>query len=154
MSDPGGDDNRPPSLRPVEGGRHAARERALHLLYESRMKHLRPSEVLAAQVLAPDPYAELLVRGVEDHQAEIDALVEDLAPKGWPLTRFAVVDLNVLRLGCFELGHCPDVPSGVVLAEAVELAERYGTDDSPRFVNGLLAAAAARLRSDDDDPSG
>jgi N utilization substance protein B len=141
-------------LRPVEGGRHAARERALHLLYESAMKHRTPSEVLDGQVLAPDPYAETLVRGVEEHKAELDALVEDLAPKGWPLSRFAVVDLDVLRLACFELGHRSDVPTGVVLAEAVGLAERYGTDDSPRFVNGLLAAAASRLRPDTDDRVG
>jgi N utilization substance protein B len=146
MSDPGDEPTGPPTLRPVEGGRHAARERALHLLYESAMKHSRPTDVLAAQVLAADPYAERLVRGVGDHLGDIDALIEELAPEGWPLPRLAVVDLNLLRLGCFELAHCPDVPTGVVLAEAVELAERYGTDDSPRFVNGLLAAASSRLR--------
>ena len=148
MSDDADASAGPPSVRPVEGGRHAARERALHLLYESAMKQSRPSEVLEAQVLAPDAHADRLLRGVQDNSAEIDAVIEDLAPDGWPLSRMAVVDLNILRLGCFELAHCDDVPTGVVLAEAVELAERYGTDDSPRFVNGLLAAAATRLRPD------
>jgi N utilization substance protein B len=148
MSEPGDEPTGPPSVRPVEGGRHAARERALHLLYEAAMKHSSPTDVLDAQVLAADPYAELLVRGVGDHTGEVDALIEELAPEGWPLSRMAVVDLNLLRLGCYELAHRPDVPTGVVLAEAVGLAERYGTDDSPRFVNGLLAAAASRLRSE------
>ena len=140
-------DGEPPALRPVVGGRSAARERALHLLYESAMKGTSPSEVLSAQVLAADPYTDALLRGVEDHRDEIDGLVEELSPKGWALSRLAAIDLNLIRLACFELSYCPDVPTGVILSEAVDLAERYGTDESPRFVNGLLAAAAERLRS-------
>ncbi len=61
----------------------------------------------------------------------------------------ATLDRSVLRLACFELSYRSDIPTGVVLSEAVELAETYGTDDSPRFVNGLLAAAARRLRPDE-----
>ena len=63
------------------------------------------------------------------------------------------LDLVVMRVACYELAHRPEVPRGVVLAEAVELAGRYGTDDSPRFVNGVLAAAADRLRPEDPPPS-
>ncbi len=111
------------------------------------MKGTTPSEVLSAQVLAADPYTDALLRGVEDHRDEIDDLVEELSPKGWALSRLAAIDLNLIRLACFELKYCPDVPTGVILSEAVDLAERYGTDESPRFVNGLLAAAAQRLRS-------
>jgi N utilization substance protein B len=58
----------------------------------------------------------------------------------------ATLDRTILRLSIYELSHCDDVPTGVVLSEAVDLAETYGTDDSPRFVNGLLAEAARRLR--------
>ncbi len=137
----------PPAVRPVAGGRHEARERAVHLLYESRIKDLAIDEVLAAQVLAPDEYATELVRGVVSHQAELDELIGRLA-RGWTVERMATLDLVVLRVACFELAHRSDVPRGVVLAEAVDLAGRYGTDESARFVNGILAAAADELRGD------
>ena len=86
--DPGsGDDathDGPPAVRPVAGGRHEARERAVHLLYEAGIKGLTVDEVLAAQVLAPDPYTTDLVRGVAAHREELDELIAGLA-KGWTL---------------------------------------------------------------------
>ncbi|HLU41073.1 MAG TPA: transcription antitermination factor NusB [Microthrixaceae bacterium] len=154
--DPGsGDDathDGPPAVRPVAGGRHEARERAVHLLYEAGIKGLTVDEVLAAQVLAPDPYTTDLVRGVAAHREELDELIAGLA-KGWTLERMPQLDLVVMRVGCFELAHRPDVPRAAVLSEAVELASRYGTDDSPRFVNGVLSAAADRLRPDEPRPA-
>lgn len=137
----------PPVVRPVAGGRHEARERAVHLLYESRIKDLPIEAVLAGQVLAPDEYADALVRGVVAHQDELDEVIGRLV-RGWTIERMATLDLVVLRVACFELAHRPDVPTGVVLAEAVDLAGRYGTDESARFVNGVLAAAASELRAD------
>lgn len=142
-----GHEGEPPELPTVAGGRHEARERAVHLLYESAMKDRPARDVLAEQVLAPDPYAMDLVGGVAEHQAELDTLIGGLA-RGWTLDRMPALDLVVLRVGCFELAHRPEVPTGVVLSEATELASRYGTDDSSRFVNGVLAAAAERLRED------
>ncbi len=136
----------PPVVRPVVGGRHEARERAVHLLYESRIKDLPISQVLASQVLAPDEYTDALVRGVVEHRSQIDELLARRV-QGWSLERMAALDLVVLQVACFELAHRPDVPRGVVLAEAVDLAGRYGTDDSARFVNGVLAAAADELRA-------
>lgn len=154
--DPGsGDDathDGPPAVRPVAGGRHEARERAVHLLYEAGIKGLTVDDVLAAQVLAPDPYTTDLVRGVAAHREELDELIAGLA-KGWTLERMPQLDLVVMRVGCFELAHRPDVPRAAVLSEAVELASRYGTDDSPRFVNGVLSAAADRLRPDEPRPA-
>ena len=141
MTDPDG----PPSVRPVAGGRHEARERAVHLLYEAGIKGLAVEDVLAGQVLAPDLYTTELVRGVEAHRDELDELIAGLA-RGWTLERMPQLDLVVMRVGCYELGHRADVPRAAVLAEAVELAGRYGTDDSARFVNGVLSAAADRLR--------
>lgn len=135
----------PPVVRPVAGGRHEARERAVHLLYESGIKGLPIDQVLAAQVLAPDEYADALVRGVVEHQDELDEVIGRLV-RGWTLERMATLDLVVLRVACFELAHRSDVPRGVVLSEAVDLAGRYGTDESARFVNGVLAAAADELR--------
>jgi transcription antitermination protein NusB len=145
MSDGGSE---PPVVPVVAGGRREARDRAVHLLYEAAMKDRSGDDVLAQLVVSPDPYAADLVRGVEEYRAEIDALLADLA-RGWTLERMATLDLTVLRVGVFELAHRPDVPTGVVLSEAVELAGRYGTDDSSRFVNGVLSAASRKVRGDD-----
>ncbi|MFN7149565.1 MAG: transcription antitermination factor NusB [Microthrixaceae bacterium] len=135
-----------PVVRTVAGGRHEARERAVHLLYEADIKDRSIDEVLSSQVLAPDPYTVSLVRGVVAHHDELDMVIDRLA-RGWSLERMPALDLVVLRVACYELAHEPTVPRGVVLSEAVELAGRYGsTDDSATFVNGLLAAAADELR--------
>jgi len=125
--------------------RHQARERALTLLYEAELKDTVPSEVLEALLMAPDAYATLLVQTVESRGSEIDGLV-DGAAIGWDLERMAVVDRNVLRLAVAELLACPDVPTAVILNEAVELASAYSTDDSGRFVNGVLATLAVQIR--------
>jgi transcription antitermination protein NusB len=125
--------------------RHQARERALSLLYEAELKDDLPSAVLEDLVMAPDDYTVTLVRAVESRGTEIDELV-DGAAIGWDLGRMAVVDRNVLRMAVAELLTCPEVPTAVVLNEAVELASAYSTDDSGRFVNGVLATLARQIR--------
>jgi len=125
--------------------RHQARERVVTLLYEAELKGRRPTEVLDELMVAPDAYTVDIVRTVEARQADIDALIGEAAI-GWELDRMAVVDRNVLRLAVAELLECPDVPTAVVLNEAVELASAYSTDDSGRFVNGVLATVAVRVR--------
>ena len=122
-----------------------ARERAMLLLYEAASKGIAPSEVLAAQVLPPDDLTQLLVRGVEEHRTRLDEVIAATA-KGWSITRMPVVDRTVLRIAGFELLGRPDVPVAVVLDEAVELAKRFSTDDSGRFVNGVLSAMVPLLR--------
>lgn len=130
-------------LRPDE--RSDARERALYLLYEAQAKGIRPAATLDLQVLEPDELTQLLVRGVDAHQPELDELIAARA-EGWTLQRMPVLDVNVMRLAVFELLHRPEVPTAVVLNEAVELAKRFSTDDSGRFVNGVLAAIADDVR--------
>jgi transcription antitermination protein NusB len=125
--------------------RHQARERALTLLYEAELKGEPVSHVMHGLAVAPDPYAGELVQRVEDRRAEIDDLV-GRAAIGWDVPRMAVVDRNVLRLALAELLGSPDVPTAVILDEAVELATVYSTDDSGRFVNGVLATLAAQVR--------
>jgi transcription antitermination protein NusB len=125
--------------------RHQARERVVSLLYEAELKGERPTEVLDELVMAPDPYTATLVRAVESRRIEIDGLI-GAASIGWDLGRMAVVDRNVLRLAVAELLECPDVPTAVILNEAVELASAYSTDDSGRFVNGVLATVAVQVR--------
>ena len=129
--------------------RRQARERALGLLYEAETKSQSPSALVAEQVVAPDPFAVDVVNGVETSQAEIDALITRFA-KNWPLARMPALDRTLLRMGVYELTHRPDVPTGVVLSEIVDLASEYSTDDSGPFVNGVLAAIAAEVRTDGD----
>ncbi|HEX7133653.1 MAG TPA: transcription antitermination factor NusB [Iamia sp.] len=127
------------------GSRREARERALALLYEAEAKGATGAEVLDDQPIEVEEYAADLVAGVAEHQAELDALIGKLA-KGWVIGRMPAVDRNLLRMACYELVHRLDVPPNVVINEAVELAKRYSTDDSGRFVNGVLAAVASEVR--------
>ncbi|HNJ97143.1 MAG TPA: transcription antitermination factor NusB [Ilumatobacteraceae bacterium] len=123
-----------------------ARERALILLYEAESKGIAPSEVLAQQISPADDLTTLLVQGVEQHQARLDEQIAAHA-KGWTLQRMPAIDRNVLRIAGFELLGRPEVPVAVVLDEAVELAKRFSTDDSGRFVNGVLSALVPVLRT-------
>lgn len=132
-------------MSPDLGTRREARERALGLLYEADAKDATPSDVLAEQAVAPDDFADDLVRGVGVHRDEVDELIRRFA-KGWTLERMPMIDRTLLRMATYELGHRPDVPTAAVISEAVELAKRYSTDDSGRFVNGMLGRIAEELR--------
>jgi N utilization substance protein B len=126
--------------------RSDARERALLLLYEAEAKGISVDVVLGEQVIPTDELTTLLVRGVQANQERIDAAIADHA-KGWSLQRMPSIDRNVLRIAAFELLGRADVPVAVILDEAVELAKRFSTDDSGRFVNGVLSALAPLLRA-------
>jgi transcription antitermination protein NusB len=126
--------------------RHQARERALTLLYEAELKDSPPSVVVDELLMAPDGYTVSLIETVESRRPEIDLMIDDAAI-GWDLDRMAVVDRNVPRMAVAELLASPDVPTAVILNEAVELASAYSTDDSGRFVNGVLATLARQVRS-------
>jgi len=130
---------------PLPGSRREARERAFHLLYESEMKNEGSSEVLAALPLEPDTFAVELVMGVCQEGNVIDSLIIDHA-HNWELDRMPALDRALLRLATYELAFRPDVPTGAVISEAVDLAKRYSTDDSGKFVNGVLSAIAAAVR--------
>jgi N utilization substance protein B len=130
---------------PRPDDRSDARERALYLLYEAHSKGIAPTDALALQVLEPDELTVLLVTGIDEHVVQLDAAIAARA-KGWTLARMPVLDLNVLRLGAFELAHRPEVPVAVAIDEAVELAKRFSTDDSGKFVNGVLSALVGDLR--------
>jgi N utilization substance protein B len=112
--------------------------------------------VLAELPVAPDPYVIDVVRGVEAQRSLIDELVASHAI-GWTVDRMPVVDRALLRMATFELLSRPDVPTGVVISEAVELATQYSTEESGRFVNGMLATIATIVRppglDEDTQPS-
>jgi len=134
-----------------QGSRREARERALELLYESELKDQPVSQILGELPVAPQPYAAILARGLEEHRPRIDGLISAHAID-WSLERMPVVDRALLRMATFELGWCPDVPTSVVISEAVELAKSYSTDDSGGFVNGMLATISKELRPGEPAP--
>jgi len=123
------------------GARSKARKRALDVLYEADQRRADPIQTLKERLAQSDPpvpeYAVTLVEGVVEHRLRIDELLSTYAEQ-WTIDRFPAVDLAVLRIGVFELLWCDDVPDGVAVSEAVELAAKLSTDDSPAFVNGLL----------------
>jgi len=125
--------------------RSDAREKALYLLYEAHAKDISAVDALERQIVEPDALTGTLVRGVVEHRDRLDAAIAARAT-GWKLERMPVLDLNVLRLGAYELAERTDVPVAVVIDEAVELAKRFSTDNSGRFVNGVLSALATDLR--------
>ncbi len=125
--------------------RRAARERALELAYECEQRGVGASEVLRDLPVEPDEYARALVVGIDAHRDEIDAVIRKYS-EHWALERMPVIDRALLRLGTFELGWEPEMPTAVVITEAVELAKSYSTKDSGRFVNGLLARIADDIR--------
>lgn len=121
------------------GRRRLARERALAILYEAELKGTTAAVVLADLPVAPDEVVVHLVMEVVRRAKQVDDLIERHS-NGWALDRMPCVDRNLLRLAVAEmLDDVLDVPAAVVISEAVELAKAYSTEDSSRFVNGLLA---------------
>lgn len=125
--------------------RSEARERALALLYEADAKGSTVRDVIDALPVPPDELALLLAIGVENNLDRIDPLLRDHA-KRWTLERMPVIDRSVLRMATFELLDRADVPTAVVIDEAVKLAKGFSTDDSGRFVNGMLSTIARLVR--------
>jgi N utilization substance protein B len=124
--------------------RREARERALELAYEAEVRGWSIDEAVEAQVVAPDPFVVTMLGNAEANRVEAERLIEDKSTR-WTLARMPVLDVVIMRLAIAEL-LADDTPTGVVLNEAVELASRYSTDDSGRFVNGILSAVAAEVR--------
>ena len=122
--------------------RTKARKRALDVLFESEQRRVDPLETLAARVAAGDPpvgeYSVALVEGVVAQRPRIDELLSTYA-QGWSLDRMPAVDRTILRIGAYELLWRDDIPDAVAISEAVGLARDLSTDESPGFVNGLLA---------------
>ncbi len=130
--------------------RTKARKRALDVLFDAdvRGRSIADALVDASKRADAEPqrassweYAVRIVRGVEEHRAEIDELIETYA-QGWTINRMPALDRAIVRIGVWELLHNPEIPPVVAIAEAVEAATLFSTDDSAGFVNGLLARIA------------
>lgn len=127
--------------------RSKARKRAVDLLFEAEQRDVDVGELLRERLARPvtqaplNPYTAELVEGVVAHWSDIDELLSTYS-QGWTLERMPSVDRAILRLGAYEVLYGQGVPEGVAIAEAVELAETLSTQESPKFVNGLLARLA------------
>lgn len=128
--------------------RSRAREIALQALYQrDQNKSMSQDDALAflnRRLAEPElqDLGKLLYLGTIKHLTEIDERLARVADN-WSVERMAIVDRNVLRLGIFELYHGPEMPFKIVLDEAIELAKRYGSEESPGFVNGILDKVAS-----------
>jgi transcription antitermination protein NusB len=128
--------------------RRKARKRALDVLYEADVREMPPVDVLTtylARLDRPLPghisYTVRLVEGVAEHLDRIDELIASYA-EGWTLDRMPVVDRNLARIAVYELLYVDEIDDPVAITEAVELAKQMSTDDSPRFLNGMLGRIA------------
>ncbi len=122
--------------------RSKARKRALDVLYAADARGIDPVDVLSERIDSEEAaplgeYAETLIRGYAAQQDRIDDLLSEYA-EGWTLDRMPAVDRAILRIAVYELIYSPDVPPAVAIDEAVELAKSLSTDNSPRFINGVL----------------
>jgi N utilization substance protein B len=134
------------------GGRRKAREFALQMLYQAEASGTPMIDVAAAfwdDREAPSDlrvFAERLARGTASNLAAIDAiLVESL--ENWRLERLAIVDRNILRLAVYEFLHETETPPIVIIDEAIEIARRFGGEDSWQFANGILDAVRKKLEA-------
>lgn len=130
--------------------RTKARKRALDVLYSADIRGVEPAAMLEEEHtramaeperIASWRYAEAIVTGVIAHLEEIDEQLVTYA-RDWPLERMPAIDRALLRIGAWEIGWNPEVPNPVAISEAVELAQELSTDDSARFVNGVLGRLA------------
>ena len=131
----------------MAGTRRRARIAALQALYEldctkhkaeEALARLRAGETLAQEALS---FSEELVKGVLQNKSELDALIKKFAP-AFPPEQMSIIDRNILRLAIFEILFNDKTPLKVAINEAVELAKEFGSDSSPRLINGVLGSIA------------
>lgn len=134
------------------GMRRKARELALQILYQMEIKGTDPKGVLAFFGKTHDDtppevleFATQIVEGAYRNRREIDELIEKHSTH-WRMPRMAVVDRNILRLGVYELLYLHEVPTSVALNEAIEVAKKFGTENSSSFINGILDNVAKEVR--------
>jgi N utilization substance protein B len=141
----------------MAGIRRQARIAALQVLYEldctkhkveEALVRLRAGEALTQDALG---FAEGLVKGVLQNKPELDALIREFAP-AFPAEQMSIVDRNILRLATFEMLFNDKTPFKVAINEAVELAKAFGSDSSPRLINGVLGSIAVRQGTKQVEP--
>jgi N utilization substance protein B len=145
------------------GKRREGREAAVQFLYQFEVNRrpidgllidfwkLRSGPSKAEASARTRDFTAELVNGVVAHLVEIDAVIGRLAAN-YDLHRIAAVDRNILRMAIYEMLHCPDVPPVVSINEAIEIAKKFGSEESSRFVNGILDRVRGELKRPSRDP--
>jgi transcription antitermination protein NusB len=131
----------------MKGARHKAREISLQALYEIDSVGHKPEnaiEHILSKVAASEDvagFAKELINGVIKNKEQLDQNIRDFAP-AWPLDQISIIDRNILRLAILEILHDNKIPVKVAINEAVELAKTFGSNNSSRFVNGVLGSVS------------
>jgi N utilization substance protein B len=134
------------------GSRRTARELALQILYQKEMSDIPLEPVLAdfwKDKASPQDirnFAETLVRGIVERMDEIDSTISKCADN-WDISRMAVIDRNIIRIAAYEICYMEDIPPPVSINEAIEIAKKYGTEESGCFVNGILDKIAREKKN-------
>ena len=137
----------------VAGSRRRARVVALQVLYEMDRTHHAPLATLDRRLSegglssSAEGFARRLVEGVLENRPKSDKIISELAPT-WPISQIADVDRNILRLAVFEITTGGETPPKVAINEAVELGKVFGSDSTPRFVNGVLGSLMERAKGE------
>lgn len=131
--------------------RRRLREHAVQILYGTDYWDITPEQALEQHSIyycdgpMEDPFLVTIIEGLVNHKEAIDDMIRQFSTN-WRLERMAIVDRNILRMATYELLHMLDVPRKVAINEAIEVAKKYGGDDSPSFINGILDRIALEVR--------
>jgi N utilization substance protein B len=140
------------------GNRRRTRELALQALFYMDIQRQFSKEMLERFCRNFDPpeqlvpFLEKLVCGVMDKLAELDRLIEKYS-MNWKINRMACVDRNILRIAAYEMLFCEDIPPKVTINEAIEIAKRFGTEESGAFINGIIDSIRSALKHNPEEPS-
>jgi len=129
------------------GSRREARETALNILYAADNHDQTLTEYLQEQPVPPEEFVSDLIEGISIHLEKIDSIIGQFA-EGWSTDRMPTIDKALLRMATYEVLYRPDVPIEAILSEAVALASEYSTEQSSRFINGVVASISEEIRTD------
>jgi len=131
--------------------RRKAREAILKSLYEYDIIGHNPLETLSREGLPPEDedFARRMIEGVIEKKEEIDRIIGRFAPL-FPVEQLSFIDRNIWRMGIYEMLYLKETPTKVAINEAVELAKNFGSESSPRFVNGVLGSVSSKMAGETD----
>lgn len=131
--------------------RHLSRIVAMQTLFEYTMRKIALEKVLAyntkelTEKISDTSFLEALVFGITKNRKKIDSYISKFAPE-WPIEKLAIVERIILEIGLYELLYTPDIPKAVIINEAIEIAKKYGNENSGKFINGVLSSASKIIR--------
>ena len=131
------------------GSRREARETVLNILYAADNHGQSLTDYLDEQPVEPKQFVSDLVKGISTHLERIDSMIDQFA-EGWSTERMPIIDKALLRMATYEVLYRLDIPIEAILSEAVALASEYSTEQSSRFINGVVASISEETRTDNN----